>query len=296
MEYVLELLKKRKSVYKGNPKDLDKLIKKVESTWHAPTSEKHTKRMQPFARVPEIVEFVNGALIDYFESTNDFGRDELGLSNYDIKDSWYLFTLLLYSDKVEATIEQMVNTMIENKNPDLSIARRVLHFCNNKVYTHQLKTVEDYFKEHNKNTKIYKWLDSLDVTPPDNFQWEFRLGFGGKLESGKSANPVDNLHIVVLGNEPKGDGSSFEIQLKDRDYVVDATWDDFSTEDFVRSRKGKFQLSQVPNLENLPTLIKELEEIFGITFDKNDVVRYCTRGFKNKMNIQKWFQESLNNN
>jgi len=45
MGQLLEYLFEKKDDFKGNPKELDKLIKKIESCSHAPTTDKHAQRM-----------------------------------------------------------------------------------------------------------------------------------------------------------------------------------------------------------------------------------------------------------
>lgn len=81
----------KKEDFKGNPKDLEKLIKKVETCWNAPTTEKDVQRMLPFAESIEMTSFVNKNLKDYFIGCNEFRKYENGWKKYDIVESWYLF-------------------------------------------------------------------------------------------------------------------------------------------------------------------------------------------------------------
>lgn len=288
MGKLFDYLQEQKEDFKGNPKELDKLIKKIESCWHAPTTDKHTKRMLPFAENPEMIGFINQKLKAYFISCNEFNDDENGWKDYDIIESWYLFTLLLYSPKVEETVVFALDRMKVSKNSTLFIFRRILHLCNNPIYEKQLAEIEEYFHNLSRNTNIYRWLNELEVTPPSTYNWELICNF--RAESDKDVNPLsDNLYLIVKGFEPEGDGKSFEIQLSDRERNTQNRWNDFSNENYFHFKNKKIQLKKVPNILNLKEFITELEEIFQFKFNRKFDFNYFTKGFKKKENIQKWF-------
>lgn len=288
MGKLFDYLSEQKEDFKGNPKELDKLIKKIESCSHAPTTDKHTKRMLPFAENPEMMAFINQKLKVYFISCNEFNDDENGWKDYDIIESWYLFTLLLYSPKVEETVVFALDRMKTSKNSTLFIFRRILHLCNNPIYEKQLAEIEEYFHNLSRNTNIYRWLNELEVTPPSTYNWELICNF--RAESDKDINPLsDNLYLIVKGFEPEGDGKSFEIQLSDRERNTQNRWNDFSNENYFHFKNKKIQLKKVPNILNLKEFITELEEIFQFKFNRKFDFNYFTKGFKKKENIQKWF-------
>ncbi|WP_420572133.1 hypothetical protein [Kordia sp.] len=291
MQNLISLLQEQKAAYTGNHKDLTKLINKIDSTTHAPTSEKHIKRMVPFVKTPLLVDYVNTTLKHYFEQKNNFTKDLNGLSFYDIKETWYLFTLLVCSDKIETTVSHIIETMLASKNADLSIARRILNLCKNPVYQTQLNDIESYFEKHNKSTKVYQWMHALQVTSPTTFNWEFVFQLQASQVTTGKTEFTDNLFLSVRGFEPKGNGASFQIDLTDSNRDIYATWNDFSKENYCSFKNKKIQLSLVPNLENLKDFIKELEAVFNLEFDRTYDFQYFTRGFKNKNNIQKWLRE-----
>ena len=295
MEDLISFLGERRNQFKGNSKDLDKVIKKLDAAWHAPTSEKHTKRMEPFAKIPELVDFANHALKLYFIKCNQFQRDESGFGQYDIKESWYLFTLLMYSPKVEEAIEFMVNSMLADRNPDLSIARRILTLCKNPPYAPLLEKVEAFFAQQNKGTKIYTWMNSLQVIPPSIYNWEFVIRIKADPIEGKEPKVSNNLSLTIKAHEPKGNGESFEIEVMDRERKISSSWNDFSTDSFIRLGWEKLELSETPSLENLKKFIAELEEMFCLKFNRKHDFQYFSKGFKNKANIQKWLlKEGVN--
>ena len=293
MERVIDLLIEEKGKFKGRTKDLSRLVKKIESTWHAPVSEKQTKRMLPFTAIPEIRVFVNDSLFGYFKKSNYFAVDASGLSYYDIKGVWYLFTLLVYSDKRERTVVYMIEQLIEAKNPALSIARRILNLCKNAVYKEQLDLVEAFFKEQNKTTKLYKWLRTLDVIHPEGFNWEFTISIKSRLNSKEGQTFEDHFFIVLKGFEPKGDGKSFELKLSNKKQGISSCWDDFSADNFIRFGNKTIELSMPPSVEKLPEFVRELEAIFELRFELKFNSQFFSKGFKNKNNIQKWLLKRM---
>ncbi|NOQ73291.1 MAG: hypothetical protein GQ574_14900 [Crocinitomix sp.] len=273
----------------ANSKELQKLMSKIKSTSHAPTSEKHTKRMAPFAKDPKIVALVNNVLKSYFIKENQFVVKSDSHASHDIIETWYLFTLLLYSPKVEETVDFMLDSMIDDRNSYLSIARRVLNFCKNPVYNKHLKKVEAFFVKQNKTTKVYQWMDELGVIPPAIFNWEFSIQLRTAIVPSIDSKIENELSLFISANEPKGDGESFRIELRDRNREVDMRWEDFSVENSIRFKGKVLKLSVIPSIDNLRILIPEIEELFGQKFDRKYAFQYFTRGFKNKGNIQKWF-------
>lgn len=290
---IITVINARRNLFKGAPKDLDKLIKKLESVSHAPTSEKHTKRMKPFAKNNDLLQFVNNLLQQYYQNSNRFRKDKSGFTTYDVKNTWYLFTILLYSSDVENSISLIIANMIESRNPDLDIVRRLLNLCTNPIYSNHLQQVEAFFTELNKNTAVYQWMNSLDVTPPQVFDWEFTIRLGTKPIVNTSNEFTDNLYLTLIGKEPKGDGSSFRIELIDRERSISSRWDDFSNDDFIFYKNQKLKLSSVPSLQNLRQVIIEVEGLFGLEFERKYRFQYFTRGFKNKNNIQKWLEKPV---
>ena len=289
MGQLLEYLFEKKDDFKGNPKELDKLIKKIESCSHAPTTDKHAQRMLPFAENPELVSFVNQKLKDHIINCNEFNDDENGWKNYDVIASWYLFTLLIYSKKAEDTVVFALDRMKASKNSTLSLLRRILHLCNNPAYEKQFAEIEDYFRNLNRETTIYKWLNKLGVTPPPTYNWE--LIFGLRAEAGTDYKLSDNLYLLVKGFEPDGKGKSFEIEISNREKDISERWNDFSDESLFRFKTQKIQLKNVPDILRLKDFISELEEIFGLKFERKFAFNYFTKGFKKKENIQKWLVE-----
>lgn len=290
MIQLFDYLSEKKNDFKGDPKALDKLMKKIATFVHATVSEKDAKRMVPFAENPELVSFINDKLKAYFIGCNEFKDDENGFKHYDIIPSWYLFTLLIYSQKVEDAVVFALERMKADKNQDLFILRRIFHLCNNPVYAKQLVETEAYFQGLNSETTIYRWLDQLGVTPPPTYKWE--LVFTFRAESDKETNPLsDNAYIKVKAFEPEGNGRSFEIDLSDRERNAQERWNDFSEEDYFRFKSKKIQLKQVPDLFNLREFIAELEGIYDIKFERRFDFSYFTKGFKKKENSQKWFLE-----
>ncbi|MGV3612782.1 MAG: hypothetical protein ACO1N0_17610 [Fluviicola sp.] len=287
MGQLLDYLSDKKKNFKGNPKDLDKFTKKVATFIHAPTTDKHTKRMLPFAENSELISFVNQQLKDYFIHSNEFKEDENGWKNYDIIASWYLFTVLVYSKKVEDTVVFILERMKASKNSDLFLLRRIFHLCTNPVYEKQFTETEEYFSDLSSGTSIYRWLNELGVTPPISYNWAliFRLKALSTLDTNRLS---DNVFLTVKGFEPEGNGESFKIELSDRERNVQTTWNDFSEEDYFYFKQQKIQLKKVPNIFTIMEFIVELEEIYEIKFERKYDFSYFAKGFKKKEIIQKW--------
>ena len=288
MGQLLDYLSEKKNNFKGTPKELDKFIKKLATFTHAPTTDKHTKRMLPFAENTELISFVDQQLKDYFIHSNEFKEDENGWKNYDVITSWYLFTLLVYSNKVEDTVVFILERMKASKNADLFLLRRIFHLCNNPVYVKQFTETEEYFRDLSSGTSIYRWLNELGVTPPISYNWELIIRL--RALSTTDVNRLsDNLSLTVKGFEPEGNGESFKIELSDRERNVQTTWNDFSDQDYFYFKQQKIQLKKVPNILTLKELIVELEGIYDIKFEKKFDYSSFTKGFKKKEGIQKWF-------
>jgi len=291
MKTLSSYINTRRDQYNGSSKELDKLLNKIELMVHAPTTKKHTKRMESFARNQKLVNFIDDSLNNYFNQNNHFLNEASEPDYYDVIQTWYLFSMLVYSDKLEQSVIQIISKMAKTRHPDLFIARRVLNLCENPVYDDQLKKVETIFANLNKTTKVYIWMKSLDVIPPQNFEWQltFRLVTKPSSEMHKKPN---NLHLTVECREPKGDGKSFRIEVSDRDRQISAQWDDFSTNNYIQVGKNQIELSSVPQLQNLKEMVCEFEEIFGLEFEMKYSFQYFTRGFKNKNHIQKWLSKN----
>ncbi len=290
MGQILDFLSKKKDDFNGNTDDLDKLIKKIEAFVHAPTTGKHTERMLPFAQNTELVAFVNRHLKAYFIGCQELEKDEYGQRDYDIIWFWYLVALLMYSDKVEHTIVFVLERLKATNNCNLSILRRIFHLCANTVYEKQLMEIEAYFYDSSRETTIYRWLNTLGVTPPVAYNWEFLFQLEAKSDT-ETYPLANNLSLTVKGFEPEGNGESFEIRLSDGEGHVRGRWNDFSNEDHFRFKDYKIQLKTVPTVVNLIELITELEEIYQFNFERNFGFSHFSRGFKKKENIQKWLLE-----
>ncbi|WP_267740359.1 hypothetical protein [Myroides injenensis] len=286
MRQLLTILLNKKEVYKGNIKELDKLLNKLDSFTHAPTTDKHAARMQVFADNLELTSFINQELKEYYISNNDFKNDEYGYSDYDIITSWYLFTLLVLSPKVESTVEYIIKNMIATQNYNLYIIRRIFHLCSNPVYENQMLEVEAYFQNLHDTTSIYKWLNELKVIPPTHYNWEFNCQLTSDKEENID-NVFNNLQLTIKGFEPLGDGESFEIEITNRQNIK-GRWNDFSTQDYFYYNDQKILLKRIPNVLALKEFISELEEIFQIKFNRKFEYSYFSKGFKKKENIQKW--------
>ncbi|WP_010253312.1 hypothetical protein [Myroides injenensis] len=289
MRQLLTILQDKKEYYKGNSKELEKLLNKLESFSHAPTTDKHAARMQIFADSPELTSFINQELKDYYTSNNDFKKDEYGYSDYDIITSWYLFTLLVLSPKVESTVTYIIRNMIASQNYNLYIIRRIFHLCSNPVYEKQMIEVEEYFQNLHNKTAIYKWLNELKVIPPTHYNWEFNCQIATDNEK-VTDSIFNNLQLTIKGFEPLGDGESFELEITNRQNIK-GRWNDFSSQDYFYYDDQKIQLRKIPNVLSLKEFISELEEIFQIKFNKKLEYSYFSKGFKKKENIQKWLLE-----
>lgn len=285
MSNLSDYLKNQAPHFKGNSKLLHRLIKKLDSIAHAPTTEKHTKRMLPFVGDAALMEFVNTELAAYFYQEHEFQPNQSAIGFYDVKRAWYLFTILVYAEEKQTTTSLIWQRMKAVRNTDISLVRRILSLCANPVYNQLQQDVEQYFAQQNPQTKVYQWLEKHQVTAPTTIDWNFVLRWYTPPNSDQSTTP---LFLTIRGHEPKGDGTSFKIQLTNQNYEVYGTWNDFSTQSFIKLGTIKKQLFLVPALDNLKELLKVLEEIFEVEFDRNYHFQYFSKGFKNKANIQKW--------
>jgi hypothetical protein len=290
MQNLTTLITNQSNQFKGNIKDLKKLINKIESTSHAPTSQKHTKRMESFAQIPEIVKFINDTLKIYFENNNNFEKDKSVFSSFDIKESWYLFTLLVCSSNVETTVNWMIDSMIESKNEHLYIVRRILNLCDNTIYKKQLKKVEDYFILMTNEVEVYAWAKKIGFELPQTYNWEFYFTLYGKLKENccTSEGVSEPIIIEIRANSPKGNGESYYIRILDRDSRLQGTWDDFNTDLKIRAQGHLYELKTKPSLMNLKQFFVELEELFKFSIDRKISSSYFARGIKKRTNIQKW--------
>lgn len=287
MPKLLDLLTQNSATFQGNPKDLNKLIKKIDSTSHAPTTPKHSQRMLSFVTLPAIVPFINEQLKTYFIQENEFQPAASGFVWYDIKSTWYCFALLLYADEIQSTVEFMWERLRVAKHADISLIHRLLKLCKNPVYQTIEQEVNQYFEQQNPQTKVYQWLNSLKVVPPTSFNWELSIRL--KTAENPQAPIAEQLILNIRAHAPKGNGESFDIQLKDKAYKIQESWNDFSARNYILYKTQKVPLPEVPSLANLKEFIKTLEEIFNLKFDKTFDFQYFTKGFKQKNNIQKWF-------
>jgi len=292
MENLITYTSSRKQEYLGKSKDLDKLLNKIKSTVSAPINEKGTKRMQVFSQNRDLVNFINDTLRLYFESKNSFEINVLKSVKYDIITTWYFFTLLVYSSQVEDSVTHMISKMMKSKHSDLSIARRILNLCKNPIYQQELDEVEAFFAKHNITTKVYKWMTSLDVRPPQVYNWELIFCLGTIPKTITNPEFPNDLYLTVKASEPRGNGESYRIEISDKGRMISSRWDDFSTNKYLRLGKEEIVLSSVPELRNLKEFIAELEQKFDLEFEMNYRFQYFTRGFKNKTNIRKWLLEN----
>lgn len=246
---------------------------------HAPTTEKHTKRIQPYAQEPLLVDFLNEQLKHYFLQEQSFQAGHY----YDVTRAWYVLTILVYAPAIQPTVELIWKSMKATKNPDSFILRRVLALCDNPIYYSIQQEVEQYFAQLLPQTKLYQWLQDLKVTPPSTLEWGFTIRLQTILHV--ADNPIT---LTLRGHGPKGDGRSFELSIRDKNYKIEGSWDDYSTHDFITIKSNKKPLGLVPQLDNLKTTLEALEEILDLKFDKNIQFQYFSKGFQKKNNIQKW--------
>lgn len=265
--------------FQGKPQLLQKLIKKLDVMAHAPTTEKHSKRIQPFAQEPLLVDFLNEQLKHYFLQEQAFQAGH----HYDIIKVWYVFTILVYAEEVQPTVELIWKSMKANSHPDSYLLRRILALCNNPIYQQLQQEVEQYFAQLLPQTKLYQWLQDLKVIPPSTLEWGFTIRLQTLLHASKGP-----ITLIIRGHAPKGDGSSFEISIQDQQHQIQGKWDDFSTHNFITIDANKKPLGLVPQLENLKATIEKLEKLLALKIDRNIHFQYFSKGFKQKNNIQKW--------
>lgn len=290
IENLIPYIEERRSEFKGNPKDLDELLEKVASVWHAPTSTKHTERMVPYAKIPEVVTFINDTLKPYFVARRCFDDSELTFG-YDIRESWYLFTLLVCSAKVEDTVDFMIDSLIEQKIPSLSIARRILNLCANPVYHKQQEKVEQYFTALTSEVEAYVWAEKIGLELPNTHDWEFYFTLYGELKENHPEVVSDHIIVSIRVNAPDGAGTSYDIQLRDRASVFHGWWQDHSDYLKIMAKNKLYELNTKPSLFNLKAFIKELEDLFNFDIQKEISSSYFSRGIKKKNAVQKWLLE-----
>ncbi|MGH1337142.1 MAG: hypothetical protein ACRBFS_13545 [Aureispira sp.] len=245
--------------------------------------------MLPFVGDSTIMEFVNRELATYFLQEQEFQPNQSTVGIYDVKRVWYLFALLVYAEEIQTTVVLIWQRMKAVKNPDISLIRRILMRCSNSVYQSLEQEVALYFAQQNPQTKVYQWLQKHPIEPPTTIDWNFVFRLQTKPNPASATAP---LFLMVSAHAPKGDGLSFKIQLTDQNYNIYGTWNDFSTQSFIKVGLAKKQLFLVPELDNLKELLTKLEEIFELEFDKNYHFQYFSKGFKKKTSIQKWLLEA----
>ena len=273
--------------------ELEPFCKKLDSFIHAPTNLKEMERMSDFAKNEKLTGVVNDFLIHYFDNRQFFEEDEYGFLSYDVIATWYALGMIIQTEKELSSAEYIFSKMMAIESPDLSIARRILNIKHSAVYDELANKVEEYFNKQQGEVEVYTWAKKIGLELPNSFDWEFYFTLYGELDPEFKGEPiVDHLMVYVRANAPKGDGESYTIDLKDRDYRIQSWWNDDDDDDRkIRIQGAKdVELKEKPSLLHFKAFLAEVEAIFGIKFDRKISSSYFSRGIKKKNSVQQWLE------
>ncbi|GMQ63827.1 hypothetical protein [Vallitalea maricola] len=198
-------------------KQITKFIKKLETFVHAPTNTKEIERMRPFSVDKNLVKFVLGVLEKYYIQKNKlyFNRLSGEFSNYDVREFWYSFCILLLSSEKEGSnfVETVVNDFINMNHPDFHIVRRLFLYIDDNTLNDLEKVVFNHYNNIQMNSHVNKWAENVGLVLPSDILWQFYFYI---------TTENDDFSLLFDAGNPDGVGLGWRIQLynkKDREDV-----------------------------------------------------------------------------
>lgn len=277
---------------KSVQKDILKFSKRLESYSHVPTNEKEILRTKPFASNQNLVAFVLQNMQEYpYPAKSDYPFDTISY--------WYCIALFIVSEeeKSSAFVLNLINEFIEKNHNDLWQFRRLLESIELKEYQAVKKKIDSYFLSKQIHLESYKWAEQIGLELPKDNSWMFyfEISTDGKFRFGNDLSEeekVSRLRLKVSVYPLQGE-KCWEIELSNWKNSVSAWWPTLSERTIRLSHKpNDYTLKTKPSLQNLKELIKEIESVFNISFDKTMYNQTFKGKIKNKNAIQKWLLEA----
>lgn len=288
-EFIEKINEKVKNVPKTEQKEILKFSKRLESYIHVPTNEKEINRMSSFSSNQFLIKFILKNIKEYnYPTTSAYPFDTISY--------WYCIALLIISknDDGKSFVLDLAKKFIKNEHLDLWQFRRLLEPI--EIQEHQIikKEIESYFLSKQKEIESYKWAKQIDLELPKDNSWMlfFEISTDGRFRFGNDLSELEKekrLWMNVSVYPLKGK-RCWEIELKNWNNSIFAWWPTLSERE-IRLSKNNYILKTKPSLQNLKKIIKEVETVFNVTFDRKIYSKRFKGKIKNKNAVQKWLRE-----
>lgn len=283
----------REQLYSGidkAPKDLQKLlnkfIKRVDSYYYVPSTEKEMNRTKVFAVDERLIEFV----FEYIK------KDYSHLQGYNFDSSvtersffWNILAFLRFSKqyKIKIYIINLAEQFLKADHEDLYIFRIFLGYIDDPVFKEIKTKVENHFLAIQDSLESYKWAKEIGLELPSNDKWQISFTINA-TEYKKEQISLDIKVYPIQGKDIRGEYRCWENCMGNYNNTVSGWWPITADDEIKIDYTVKYRLKVKPSLLNLKTNIKEVEDILGVKFDKKIEFLWVQGKVKKKNTIQKW--------
>ncbi|WP_298781943.1 hypothetical protein [uncultured Polaribacter sp.] len=290
-EFIEQINKNLKNIPKDKQKEILKFSKRLESYTHVPTNEKEINRMKPFSTNKFLINFI-------LKEIDTYNYPKVSKYPFDIISYWYCIALLILSEDEKGNdyVIGLAKRFLKNEHLDLWQFRRLLEPIKIRDYKIIKKEIASYFLSKLNDLESYKWAKQIGLELPKDNSWIFffKISTDGKFRFGNDLTDLEKekrLSITVSVYPLQGE-KCWEIELKNWNNSISAWWPNLSERKIRLSKnKNDYILKTKPSLYSLKEIIKEVENVFNVKFDKTIYSKRFKGKIKNKNAVQKWLNE-----
>lgn len=272
-------------------KEILKFSKRLESYTHVPTNEKEIQRMKSFSHNKYLVAFIQKNLENY-------SYPKASKYPFDIVSYWYCITLIVLSESTDGRnyVLDVARRFIKNEHLDLWQFRRLLDSIKLEEYQTIKKEIDAYFSLKQNDLESYKWAKQIGLELPKDNSWMFffEISTDGKFRFGNDLTDLEKEERLrmTISVYPLQGKKCWEIELKNWNNSISAWWPNLTEREIrLSKKKNDYVLKKKPTLSNLKEVIKEVEILFNVRFNKTIYSKRFKGKIKNKNAIQNWLNE-----